>query len=519
MKYYYNINKVSRGKTLHFSLLLTIFALLFTSCSDWLDVKPEDEEREEDMFSTYENYKDALAGCYSIMAGTDLYGRRLTMADIEDLACLWSEPSRNGVYYNDYAQYYLWHHQYNNDYCLDAFKAIYQGLYNVAAQANMVISHIGENGTDVIKDPASRNVIQGEAYALRAFVHFDVLRLFGQMPGGTNQISLPYSLQNDIHEHASYYTFDQFVTQLESDLDQAEQLLDGSDPIQQYSITSLNQQGEDPVTFDDDFLEYRQFRLNYFAVKAIKARLYLYTGQTQKAHDEAMSIINAKVAGEPFIELSGIGDIQSGYYNLPDECIFALSNRNIADYAFSLLGGGSDKVSDNNLYVTTDMLEKQLYNGKNTASDNRYLSVWNRQTVTITGITRPTTRKYYYDTNSFSTASQFSTLLTKKQVMPLIRLSEMYLIAMETTTDLSEANSLYKTYMASHNVNITDDFASLSAVHDELVGEYRREFYAEGVMFYVYKRLGIMSQMFNPDTMTESLYEIPVPTSEYDSEK
>ena len=61
---------------------------------------------------------------------------------------------------------------------------------------------------------------------------------------------------------------------------------------------------------------------------------------------------------------------------------------------------------------------------------------------------------------------------------------------MESTKDLEEANSLYNTYMASHNVNVTEGFKSLEDVKEEVMKDYHREFYAEGVMFYAYKRTG-----------------------------
>jgi hypothetical protein len=67
-------------------LATSVFTL--SSCSEWLDVKPLNEEREKDLFTSYQGFKDALSGCYSDLAGANLYGQRLTMADIENLACL-----------------------------------------------------------------------------------------------------------------------------------------------------------------------------------------------------------------------------------------------------------------------------------------------------------------------------------------------------------------------------------------------------------------------------------------------
>jgi hypothetical protein len=100
--------------------------------------------------------------------------------------------------------------------------------------------------------------------------------------------------------------------------------------------------------------------------------------------------------------------------------------------------------------------------------------------------------------------------------MPMMRLSELYLIAMESTDDLAEANSLYTTYMASHNVNAQNAFSSLDAVKTELEYEYTREFYGEGQTFYAYKRWGVQWMLFGTSAMSDDQYVLPLPNTEYD---
>lgn len=502
----------------HWSLLFLALATLLGSCSDWLDVKPETEDREKDLFTSYQGFKDALAGCYSTMAGTDLYGERLTMTDVECLACLWDAPNQTQM-----PEAYAFHsHFYTSPDAESAIKAIYGGLFNVTAQANKILQHI-DNGA--ITDPDARNVMEGEALALRAYCQFDVLRLFGQMPQqqGT-AVKLPYATKSDIHELAAWYDFNSYVKMLYRDLDKADSLLKLSDPITKYSIDALNQQGTDAAKLDDDFITYRQFRLNYYAVKGVLARLDLYVGNRQQAYNDAMAVINAQVNGQPFMTLAGNKDLGitvdgslTSYATLPDECVFALSNRKLSNYAFSLLGNGGLAVDEgSSLHITTNMLDKQLYNGRNTTSDNRYLYVWNHDAHNASGKKVPTLTKYFYNTAYYNTSARYNTLLTKVQLMPMLRLSELYLIAIESTDDLAQANSLYKTYMQSHNVNITDDFKSLNAVKEELEYEYTREFYGEGQTFYAYKRWGVTWMLFGTAPMKEAQYVLPLPNTEFD---
>ncbi len=488
------------------------FALALTmglsSCSDWLDVEPVSEEREQDQFSSYQGFKDALTGCYTALTSRSLYGDKLTMSDIDELACLWTEPFQQ----QQPERYYMYHHDYTTSTSENAIKQIYGGLFNVVAQANKVIEHVESDGS-TIKSTDSRNVVTGEAYALRALCQMDVLRLFGQMPqNAQRQVRLPYSLKTGIDETASYYSYTDYVAMLEGDLNKAESLLQESDPVNAWTFTQLDQYGGNVASLDDSYLLYRRFRLNLLAVKALKARMYLYTGQKQKAYSEAMAVINHKVNGEPTVSLSGVGDIANGFYALPDECVFALSVNSLSDYAFTLTHSTPYVDANNQLYVTTDMLDKQLFLGANTASDNRYLNIWDKTSATSQGQVRPSIRKYFFDVNSANATN----LMYRHQIVPMIRMSELYLIAMETAPSLTDASALYKTLMASHNVNITTEFASDSELQEEVLKQYQREFYGEGQMFYTYKRLGATSMLFSTEEMGDDQYILPLPLSEYD---
>lgn len=113
-------------------------------------------------------------------------------------------------------------------------------------------------------------MIEGEALAIRAFCQFDILRLFGQLPqGGTKKVSLPYSYTTSIDEMPKYYDFDAYVANLTADIEKAETLLKATDPAMDTPLRKLNTSSSS----DDDFLKYRQSRLNYWAVRALHARM------------------------------------------------------------------------------------------------------------------------------------------------------------------------------------------------------------------------------------------------------
>ena len=82
------------------------------------------------------------------------------------------------------------------------------------------------------------------------------------------------------------------------------------------------------------------------------------------------------------------------------------------------------------------------------------------------------------------------------------------------TAELTEANKLYKSYMAEKNALITTDMAR-EELNAEILNEYRREFWGEGQMFYAYKRLGVKEMMWKTDRKVEEKdYIVPLPTTE-----
>ncbi len=491
-----------KKKALYFITACLLTTL--SSCNEWLDVRPQTEQKEEDQFSTYEGFCNALTGCYMSMANQDIYGERLTMTNIESLANLWYLDEDKTSRYEDLA---LYKHDYTSTYAEDAIQVFYAGLFNTIAQANVIIKNINEKG-NVIHNPAIRATIQGEAYAIRAYCQLDVLRLFGQCPqNATQTVMLPYSETTSIYEMPAYYKFEDYITKLKEDINMAESLLKNNDPVFSHSFSELNSAPDDV----DDYMYYRQSRLNYWAVKALEARMNLYVGNKDKAYQIAKKeIIDATYNGQKVITLSGTEDFRAGYKLCPSECLFYLSKYDVMTYSSAFLIGGntSTKYGQNNLAITPEM-RTDLYNGQNTNSHNRYLNWWNNKVTDNFGQYMSAITKYFWNNETATNQTLYY------QIIPMLRLSEIYLIAMECTTNLDEANQLYKDYMLSHDVANTTDFTSLDDVRQFVIDEYRREFFAEGQMFYTYKRLKSTSMMWRETPVSESEYILPLPRTEF----
>ena len=363
---------------------------------------------------------------------------------------------------------------------------------------------------EVITNEDMRAIVEAEALTIRAFCHMEILRLFGQMPqNASQQVSLPYA-KTISTVMIPYYSFNDFTNLILTDLDAAETLFKDHDPLFSYSFQELDNFFDTKnydVELADEFMGFRRFRFNYYAVKAIRARLYMYMGKKTEAYTAAREIIDAvDKNGKKVLELAGAGDINSSNFALPSECILALSNYEIEDNIRDLFK--SDNTSTK-IYLTEKQFNNDLFAGQSTAVNNR-VQVWDR-TPDNQGNVKPLLKKY--NQPSSTTNMDMEVLATQKQVIPLIRLSEMYLIAIESAPTQNEANALYIPYMKARNVDASP--LQQEQLMTEIIREYRREFFGEGQMFYTYKRLGIKNMLWKTDReVGEQDYVVPLLSTE-----
>ena len=96
--------------------------------------------------------------------------------------------------------------------------------------------------------------------------------------------------------------------------------------------------------------------------------------------------------------------------------------------------------------------------------------------------------------------------------LPLIRLVEMYFIAMECGT-LSEANRLYEEFCLSRDIELVT-LQDEARLEETLIKEYNKEFYAEGQAFYAFKRLAVEDILWAEFPGNEESYVVPLPLTE-----
>ena len=294
-----------------------------TACNDWLEVAPQAEKEEAEMFEKEVGFRNVLIGAYIRMKSNNLYGEDLTYGSIEMLAQHWTNTDDLGKYLKAY--------NYEQSVVETKINSFYGNLYKVIADVNGLLNNI-----DARKEMFEGNnfeIIKGEALAIRAFCHFDVLRLFGPIPTNLPEGTiLPYVTTVSIVPNR-LVSYNDFTTKLLADLDEAERCLEGNDPILTASIKELSTL---EVAQDDNFLCDRQMRMNYYAVCALKARVQLWLGNKNEALKYAQKVIDAKDPnGNVMFRLGSATDCANGDLIFSSEHIFNLNVYNLSDFKIS----------------------------------------------------------------------------------------------------------------------------------------------------------------------------------------
>ena len=220
-----------------FSLLV-----LFASCSDWLDVTPKDIVDEEDLLKSHLGYRNALNGIYKQMGETGMYGKELTWGFVDVLANPYYLGSN---YIGRYHTYYkVANYKYTDSDVKSYIEKVWTLAYNSIANCNNIIGTIENvDSTMFPMGNVEKNLIMGEAYGLRALLHFDMLRLFAPAPiMDDNNLYIPY-----FDKFPSYgennLTVTEVLNKVVTDLIKARDLVASYDTLSDENILRLTVNG------------------------------------------------------------------------------------------------------------------------------------------------------------------------------------------------------------------------------------------------------------------------------------
>lgn len=194
--------------------LAALSALTFTSCSDWLDVKPEGTPNETNYWLTDDHYTTAITTLYGNLSMEETWGRDL----------FWEQGASDDIFYSrsrGNAQMNLANLNMDGE-TEGSIQSFYNYMYETNAASNDVINH-------ALKLESRSAIIDnrlGEAYFMRAFSHFMIAYRYGRVDNG-----VPFDRYEDYEEYPSGKIPEQRASVLDNyeliieDLDKAADLL------------------------------------------------------------------------------------------------------------------------------------------------------------------------------------------------------------------------------------------------------------------------------------------------------
>lgn len=476
-------------KTIFF--LIALLMMTLSSCNDYFD-KTGDEQHITDkkFFGDEAAFASALTDCYTLMRSRDLYGGMLTLEMMEFAN---QNMAPHDAFSSAAAQLNF------ADAALAArIDSMTHAAYRVVAACNKLIDE-AERTKVVFTSAGKKKIITAEAYALRAAVQFDLLRLFHPAPAiDAGFRGLPYVTHTSANVPEALTTT-QILQAVNDDLVHAAQFLKTADPIlkERNSIVGVGE-------FDRRL---RTFQMNYYAVKAVQARVALWQGNYEQAVAQADSVLahlQNTVARYRLFYWVTPGHYGSDF-SFSREYVFGIAS---TPTGFARLS--DDMFKTKGIQTTTSLRDIYADN-----ADIRYRA-WFRQQGSG-----------YAMSNKFGSAtlltdyvySTSATATSLPAAIPYIKLGEVMLIKAEALNEMgqtSAARSLLEEMQGYKDISYASRATSVTkeSLRELIYDEARRDLFGEGQLFYLNKRLGLTSVKAADGTMrtvTLNQYTFPLP--------
>lgn len=482
--------------------------MLASSCSDWLDYSPKDQYVKKQQFATTDGFYSAVNGVYNRMASDVLYGRNLSYGMIDVMAQRYMPGSDSPTAIN----YLLSTYNYTDQYISSSIDAIWTQAYSTILNINVVLGALEEQ--EGVLSEKDYKLIKGDCLALRAFIHFDLLRLFGPRYTGADidKKVIPFNDSDKAQAYDFLSSKEIIYDHLLPDLDMAENLLKESDPVLTEGVLATD--SED----GDNYTRYRQLRLNYYALILLKARIHLWTSDYAKALEESKRLIEDDYVKSvfPFVDSDKLLGSQSPDRVFSTEVLFGFYKSDRASiYADNF---DASSLSGVNLLQPRAGYIEQLFPNQ---ADYRFLSQWHASGNMYS----------FYKFGKISYDEENPPFYV--YLMPLMRISEAYYIAAEAALminpdDLMGGMMNAITYLTpvrvARGLNPPDFFNDMFELATMPYDETIRDLWGEGQIFFMLKRIGqgSLSDLNNANTvnsipMTAEKYTLPLPASEQEN--
>lgn len=424
------------------SILLAAFALVLSSCADFLDVTPTNQAAASSSIMNEADAKVMLNGLYDALTSSNFYGRNFILYGDAKSGDLTIQSNGRG-----YDYMFAYSHSVSN-YSMSGF---WTTGYNVIMLCNNIIENIDrliEEGTTGLDS------YRAQALTIRAMVHYDLCRLYGKC-------------YND--DKSSYG-----IPIADKTVPAGAQLLRNSvEEVYNVVIRDL----------DDAAPGLSKKRtngfVNYYANRALKARAMMDMQNYAAALSLAEEIIGSKV----YSLYENDEWVESWGSQFGDESIFELGmNVNEGDLgntgclgAQYILGGGNGR--NNQIYMASQAWLQLM---SEDLDDVRWGVMGLDQVGEHDGVERMGSCYKYYGGLSMKGDGKASSSAVN---IKLIRLSEIYLIAAEAAARSNSMSKAAEYYNAIHKRS--PKLVPVNTVTPEMVlAEKNKELFGEGLRFW-----------------------------------
>ena len=419
-----------------------------TSCSDFLDRQPTNAANAEQAIATERDAEVVINGIMYKMSSSSYYGRNFQLyADAKggDLTIMANGRGCDNLYTFDHTP------------TSGAYESFWSKMYDCIMQTNTLIEGIEKlDATDEL------NYYKGEALALRAMIHFDLVRLYG-MPYTTNKqaLGVPVVLTTlDATSQPQRSTVEEVYKQIVADLTEARQLM---------AVDKSQHNGY----------------LGYYGCVALQARVALYMADYATALSAAKEVIDSG----KFTLYTPSQWCASWSRQYGTESIFEIGVDTQSDLGTSSLGyyymRYGQKKNAMGWFLASDYFLNRL--GED-ADDVRWGVMDLDEMAEEKSITRRgACYKYMGGVDMAGDGKETSTAVNLK----VIRLSEVYLIAAEAALHTGDAASAasYLNAIRCRAPHLAE--ATAATVTDDMIMDERsKELFGEGQRFFDMMRTG-----------------------------
>ena len=463
------------------------------SCDDFLTVRPKSDILERDLFATSEGVEDALYGIYASLGHSALYGEDMTWGVVDLMAQYFLLTPNHG---ND--RYAIGQFSHENTDARARYGTMWTEVYKTIGYTNNLINNLLDKDENSMR---YYSTYLGEALGIRAFLHFDLVRLFAAHVAREPEArGIPY-VRQWTPLVTPFSTVEEVYTAVIKDLKESERFLT---------------KGMEKIGEGNDFTNIPQIHFNLYACQATLARVYW-----MKEDLDSAAIYARKVVECGKFQLAQSTEIKEFVAQIiaTEEGIWGIYNDQLTETYQKNFYGISQTGMDVTLYPNAlYTLFDDLYpSGVDVGNEMRV--GWIRKK---TGDARA--KDYFMKLllESKMTASQLDYGEGNLAGINMIRLPEMYLILAEALLEKEPetARDYFDTFIATRGLNRFKDRGK-SLTLEDINRERKKEFFGEGQEFYNMKRQmrDVYLTATSPYTLltgTEELYMLLIPDSEFE---